>query len=136
MTQASDSLGPEPSRISSEEMVKRLKSLQDQYQTANLAEELYDQFMLKHGQWAETHGNTTAALALQEVFVAVIGRITSMAKDPIQVIQTFEQLLLNTVAYYVNRQTRRVDQLQILSGLMSLGAMVQSVSEEQRKTLS
>jgi len=113
--------------------ILQLKALQSKYKTDELLDQIYTGLMLKHQDWSKDFGPTVSGIALQEVLVAVVGRVISLSQDPIQVIQSFEQMLLNTVAYYVNRQTRP-DALQILSGLIQFGAHVPSVSEQQRKS--
>lgn len=117
-----------------DETFKQLKALQDRFHTGDILDEVFKDMMVRHQEWTKAFGPTVSGIALQEILVAVVGRVIALSQDPVTVLKSFDQMLLNTVAYYVNRQSRP-DALQILSELMQLGATVQA-SADQRKTLA
>lgn len=117
-------------------LISQLRDLQQRYDLPNIVVTMFDDVMRHHAVWSVAYGPYVSSLAVQEVVIGVLGRIISMAKEPLLVIDTAEQMLLNTVTHYVHNQSKRPDQLQILAALLERGATVPAITEEQRKTLS
>ena len=126
---------PASDSMTAAEMIKQLKDLQQKAEINRILDISVKQLNDMAVHWSKSHGIVIASMVVQELMAASAGRILANTADPAQSVMLFHQLVLNTVAHYIQRSDRE-DQLQVLMDLIKHGAAVTEASPDEKRKMT